>query len=80
MDSFWWSENTKEEDEKMIIVPDGFLKIILILRDKRVIRYFLTGLWTKPHEFIVPPIIQSIGCRFKILAPEYLMRRALATW
>ncbi|MEO9967767.1 MAG: DUF6597 domain-containing transcriptional factor [Reichenbachiella sp.] len=75
--SFWWAENTTEEGEKMIIVPDGFFKIILILKDKRVIRYFMTGLWTKPQEFIVPPKTESIGCRFKILAPEYLIKRSI---
>ncbi|MEP5338563.1 MAG: DUF6597 domain-containing transcriptional factor [Algibacter sp.] len=78
IDSFWWAKNTKEESEKMIIVPDSFFKIILILNDKKVIRYFLAGIWTKPHEFIVPPKTESIGCRFKVLAPEYLLKRSIS--
>jgi len=62
----------------MIIVPDGMLKIILILKDNKVIRYFLKGLSTKPQEFTVPPKTESIGCRLKILAPEYILRKSVS--
>jgi AraC-like DNA-binding protein len=77
IDSFWWNENSTEKEEKMAIVPDGFFKIILILKEKKVIRYYLKGFMTKPQEIIVPPKTEGIGCRLKILAPEYILRRSI---
>lgn len=39
----------------------------------------MTGLWTMEKEFIVPPNTTNIGCRLKILAPEYLLSREIAS-
>lgn len=78
VDSLWWSSNTHGVAEKMIIVPDGFSKILIIFKDKKIIQYFLTGIWTKPQEFIVPAETEAIGCRLKILAPEHVLRRSMA--
>lgn len=76
--SFWMHQNFTEEPEVLTILPDSFFKIVFLVRNKKVINYFITGLWTTEKEFITPPNTTNIGCRLKILAPEYLIGKEMA--
>lgn len=76
--SFWMHANPSEESETFTFAPDGFFKIIIIFQNNKIIRYFKTGILTKPVKIKLPPNIIAVGCRFKILAPEYIFRKKLA--
>ena len=76
--SFWMHSNPSNEIEKFTFAPDGFFKIIIFFQNDKIIRYFKTGILTQPEKIQLPPNIIAVGCRFKILAPEYLFNQSIA--
>ncbi len=77
--SFWMHKNISNEPEHLTIVPDSYLKIVFVVINGKVEKYFLTGLWIRENTFITPPNAINYGCRLKILAPEYLLQREAAS-
>lgn len=71
--SFWFHQNLSDAPEQMTILPDSFFKIIFLVKEEKITKYFLTGLWTAPQDITIPPKVSSYGCRLKILAPEFLI-------
>lgn len=76
--SFWMHSNPSDKIEKFTFAPDGFFKIIIVFQNDKIIRYFRTGILTQPEKIQLPPNIIAVGCRFKILAPEYLFKQSIA--
>lgn len=77
--SFWMHQNTSGEPEHLTIVPDGYAKIIFIVQDHKIIRYFMTGIWIRENNFITPPNAINYGCRLKILASEFLLNQEISS-
>lgn len=77
--SFWSHSNNSDQPELMTIFPDSFFKIIFLVKDKQIVKYFMTGLWTEQKEFILPAQSSTFGCRLKILAPEFLIMNEVAS-
>ena len=75
--SFWAHINPTNEIEAFTFVPDGFFKIIIIYQNNQIVRYFMTGLFDQFKEVFLPPNSICVGCRFKVLAPEYLLNKAV---
>lgn len=79
IDSFWNHVNTSGKPQTMTIVPDSFFKIVFLVKNNQVVKYFLTGLWTENKDFTIPANGATYGCRLKILAPEYLLQSEIAS-
>ncbi len=77
--SFWTHENLTNSPQVLQIFPDSFFKIVIIYQEGEIRNYLLTGIWSEPKEFSILPNASSFGCRFKILAPEYLLGREIAS-
>jgi len=80
VDSYWTYKNPTDKPKKMTIFPDSFFKLIVEFQEDRITRYFLTGLWTKEVEIISPPNSSMYGIKFKILAPEYIFQKEIASF
>ncbi|MGB0884576.1 MAG: DUF6597 domain-containing transcriptional factor [Flavobacteriales bacterium] len=78
IDSFWVHHNPAQETERVIIAPDSFFKMLVYVQNNKVVNYFKTGIWTEPKPIDIPPQTYVLGCRFNILAPEYLFRTEIA--
>jgi len=79
VDSYWEHKNQSDSPNKITIFPDSFFKVIVYLVEGKIVAYFLTGLWTKNMEIIVPPKAIVYGVKFKILAPEYIFKHEIAS-
>jgi len=79
IDSYWEHKNLKDTPNKLTIFPDSFFKVIVYLVDKKIVAFFLTGLWPKETEIIIPPQATVYGIKFKILAPEYIFQREITS-
>lgn len=79
VDSFWEFQNRGEQALPHTIFPDSYFKVVLQHVDGQIIAYFLTGLWPKETEIMIPARSTTIGIRFKILAPEYLFQRGVGS-
>lgn len=79
VDSFFWHENLTESEHSFIICPDSYFKLIVFLVNGEIKIHFLTGLWAKEKEVALMPKSVSFGIRFKILAPEYVFNKAVAS-
>mgnify|MGYP000185692848 CR=1 FL=1 len=79
IDSFWEFNNSTNKTLKKPIVPDSFFKIVFFVKDKKVVSYFITGLFTEKKEVNIPPNVTVYGCRLKILAPEFLVKMEVAS-
>ena len=77
--SFWTHRNFDNKPEPMTIFPDSFFKIVFLVREGKILNYFMTGLWTNQKEFAIPANTSSFGCRFRILAPEFLFKHEIAS-
>lgn len=77
--SFWMHKNTQDKPELMTISPDSFFKIIFLIKEDKVINYFMTGLWNEQKEFVIPPKTTTYGCRLKALAPEFLINQEVSS-
>ncbi len=78
IDSFWKHENLSEHQEETIIFPDSFAKLIIVVINGKIQRYFFTGVWTEQKAFMVPPRSMVFGCRLKVLAPEFLFNQSFS--
>ncbi len=76
--SYFIHRNPANKMEVFTAAPDSFFKIIIIFREGQIIQYFINGLFTKPKEVRFPAKAWGFGCRFKILAPEYLLNQSVA--
>jgi len=79
VDSFWVHHNPNNEFEQVTIAPDSYFKILMYVQHGKLIQYFKTGIWTEPKEISIPPFTHTIGCRFNILAPEYIFQEEFAS-
>ncbi|WP_024769488.1 helix-turn-helix domain-containing protein [Aquimarina macrocephali] len=77
--SFWMHQNNSDTVEKTTIVPDSYFKIVMLIKNQKIISYFMTGLWLDEKEFSFAPNATSVGVRLKILAPEFLLNREVAS-
>jgi AraC-like DNA-binding protein len=79
IESYFVYQNPTNQSMKMTIFPDGFFKIVLEFQGANILRYFQTGVWTKEGEIISPPHSSIYGIKFKILAPEYIFQKEIAS-
>jgi len=79
IDSYFESINTTSKPLKRTIFPDSFFKLIVNVVDNKISNVFLTGLWTKESKVIIPANATVYGVKFKILAPEYIFQREIAS-
>ena len=77
--SFWMHHNKSDSVEKITIVPDSYFKMVILIKNQKIIAYFMTGLWLDEKEFSFAPNTFSVGVRLKILAPEFLLNREVAS-
>jgi len=77
--SFWMHENNSDTVEKTTIVPDSYFKIVMLIKNQKIVTYFMTGLWLDEKEFSFAPNTTSVGVRLKILAPEFLLNREVSS-
>ncbi len=78
--SYFIHRNPTDKMEVFTAAPDSFFKIIIVFRKDQIIQYFINGLFTKPNEICFPSDAWGFGCRFKILAPEYLLNQSVAQY
>ena len=79
VDSYWISTNLSNKPLKRTIFPDGFFKLVVTLVNDKISIVFLTGLWIKESEIIIPAQATVYGIKFKILAPEYIFQTEIAS-
>lgn len=76
---YWEHTNHSGETNNLTIFPDSFFKLIFIFQNGKLIANFMTGLWTNEMEFKTPPNTTLYGIKFKILAPEYIFQKEIAS-
>jgi len=79
IDSYWESVNHTNRPQKRIIVPDSFFKLVVTVIDSKIAVVFLTGLSLQQTEIVIPARATIYGIKFKILAPEYILQREIAS-
>lgn len=79
VDSYWEHKNPHDEDRKMVIFPDSFFKLIVVLIEGEISSLFVTGLWPQETEYVTPANATIYGIRFNVLAPEYIFQREIAS-
>ncbi|EAQ99742.1 hypothetical protein FB2170_07299 [Maribacter sp. HTCC2170] len=72
-------KNLTSKFQRKTIVPDSYFKIVIVTRNDKVLRYLITGLWTFEKPFTIPSNSTVFGCRLKMLAPEFLLNREVAS-
>lgn len=77
--SFFNHNNHSDKTEFKTIFPDSYFKIIILIKGGRIVNYFMTGIWSEQKELSTPAHASIFGCRFKILAPEYLLHTEVAS-
>ncbi len=77
--SFWMHQNNSDTVEKTTIVPDSYFKIVMLIKNQKIVTYFMTGLWLDEKEFSFAPNTASVGIRLKVLAPEFLLNREVSS-
>ena len=75
--SYWENINPFDTPQKVTICPDGYFKLIIQLVNGKISAYFLTGLWTTEMDIVIQPRVITYGIRFKIIAPEYILRKSI---
>jgi len=75
--SFFEARNESDKAEEITICPDAYFKLIIQVLDGKIVAYFLTGIWAKEIDIVIPPRVISYGIRFKVIAPEYILRREI---
>lgn len=71
--------NTLDKRESIKVFPDSYFKIIFTVCKGKIVNYFMTGLWIEGQDYSLARDTTVYGCRLKILAPEYVLHREIAT-
>ncbi len=79
VDSYWEHVNHTENESRLTIFPDSFFKLIIEHRQGKIVAFFMTGLWKKEMEVIIPANATVFGIKFKLLAPEYIFHTEIAS-
>ena len=77
--SFWMHHNNTNAVEKITIIPDSYFKMVITIKNNKIISYFMTGLWTEEKIIPIASNATTFGCRLKILAPEFLLEKEIAS-
>lgn len=77
--SYWIHRNLSNSDETISIFPDSYFKVIFVVQNDEIIKYFMTGFWTEQKQFTILPNAYTVGCRLRILAPEYLIEQEVSS-
>ena len=75
--SYFEAINLTNKPQKITICPDSYFKLMVQLLDGKITSYILVGLFTREIDIIIQPNIVVYAIRFKILAPEYILKREL---
>ncbi len=79
VECYWMHINDSRESKELTVFPDSFFKVIFEWQKGKLKAYFLTGLWTKEMAITIPAKTTLIGIKFKFLAPEYILKREIAS-
>lgn len=79
IECYWQRTNNSDKPETFTIVPDSFFKIIFEWQHGKLITYYITGFWTKEMTISISAQTVLVGIKFKILAPEYLLKKEIAS-
>lgn len=79
VDLYWESVNFSSKSLKRTIFPDSFFKLVVTLVNNKISVVFLTGLWTTENEIVIPGNATIYGIKFKIIAPEYVFQKEIAS-
>lgn len=79
IDSYWESVNHTNQPLNRTIFPDSFFKLVVTAIDSKIAVVFLTGLSLKQTDIVIPARATIYGIKFKILAPEYILKREMAS-
>ncbi|PIF05446.1 MAG: AraC family transcriptional regulator [Draconibacterium sp.] len=73
----FWFYQTTDKPIQHTILPDGYFDLIAEFEDDILTTVKLTGIWTTPKHFDIPPKKTYIAIRFKLLSAEYLFKREI---
>lgn len=76
---YWEHKNLTDKTQTITILPDSFLKLILLYKQEELMAFFMTGIWTNEFEFSHPSGTVVYGIKFKILAPEFIFQNEIAS-
>lgn len=79
VDSFWMHHNPSDKTQVITIAASSFSTLVFYVHEGEIVFYVITGVWMQPQEIHVPPNTTGYGCRMKILAPEFLIQREVAS-
>lgn len=79
IECFLEHKNNTPLNESFTIFPDSFFKIVFEWHAGKLKAYYLTGIWTKEVNISIPPYTSVIVIKFKLLAPEYVFKREVAS-
>jgi len=79
VDSYWESVNHSNQPLNSTIIPDSFFKLVVTVIDSKIAVVFLSGLSLKQTEIVIPARATIYGIKFKILAPECIFQREMAS-
>ena len=68
----FWTSETLTKSSEYTILPDGYFDLIVEIRNEKISRIKLTGLWTKPIDVRTEINTKIFAVRFKPLAIELL--------
>ncbi|NMH89616.1 AraC family transcriptional regulator [Flavivirga sp. Y03] len=74
--SFWKFE-TFEKQCNYEILPDGFFDLIFEIKNGKITKVSLTGVWTNQVQVSIPKKTKLIGVRFKLISAEYVFKQSI---
>ncbi|CAL2104583.1 AraC family transcriptional regulator [Tenacibaculum sp. 190130A14a] len=74
---YFEAKNLSDKPKKVTICPDGYFKLIIQVKENKITSYFLTGIWVKEIEIVIPAKVTTYGVKFKIIASEAILKREI---
>jgi AraC-like DNA-binding protein len=75
---FWKFENLSDKEYLSTILPDGCCDILFVLKQNKLQKISLTGIWARPVDVLNPPGNFIIGIRFKPMGIEYIVQQKVS--
>lgn len=77
---YWKIENKQNTFLNYSILPDGFFDLLICFHKDHLESVFLTGLWNRKTDVVIPPETTIYGVQFRLLAIENIIEESISTF
>lgn len=80
VDFFWMLNNNSNEEQEVVVLPDGRIDLLFTVSSVEPYRVMLMGIGTEAETSAILPLSKIFGISFNLLAVEYILETTVSSF